>query len=101
MGDRADTPWNTVRPRPRSTWNTPIPRRDLAFKLDKILGADGRLINQMGYSLPADVEGAISRLVAQVAAQAQELERLGSLVTCLQDAVDEMRSARPSARRAR
>ncbi len=47
-----------------SQWETgrALPRRDVAFKLDRVLGADGQIAAAMGYQLPSDAPSVVGDL---------------------------------------
>lgn len=72
-----------------SQWETgrTLPRRDVAFRLDKALGADGMIAGAMGYRMPPDAPSFgddVERLRDQVTrheARIADLEALVEAVT--------------------
>jgi transcriptional regulator with XRE-family HTH domain len=72
-----------------SQWETgrTIPRRDVAFRIDQVLGAAGQIAAAMGYQLPTDAPSVaivVERLVEQVTkheARIADLEALVEAVT--------------------
>ena len=55
------------------------PRRDIAYKLDAVLGADGEIIAALGYALPPDgpsVTATHEERISQLEAEVQQLQEL-------------------------
>lgn len=56
------------------------PRRDVAVRLDELLGADGAVIDAFGYSRPTNVASSLTEAMDQLRDQAAIVERLATEV---------------------